>query len=1339
MAGMEGGPGGGAGTGTAEHPDDTHEPTPGEGVPTPEASADSDPLRVVLASLDQNVDAFAREAAHEKLAKKHEGGFWKRIAKSAWQGMTREYKLVEATEEARAEIHENENLLHHHGKSDAKWREAVVNRYGSEYAEHLIHEGESFKVLNAEEAAKDPKAERIFNDIQELMRKVARGEVADDASLDMMEERMAEAWKEDEVSQEFIGEGRLLAKNIGAKARQLEGMINSAEGLSDVERAELLEEHLAKLEIATGEARVGSRTEVDSTLSERLGEKLRNVPFVSEGRIAAVTSALGNETVVAAMVSGALLAGKRAFSAAGQIIGPGVAAGILAGIRERRALKDERNLMQRRADAGLEVDPTNKAQVELDNAMYETLSANELISELGGLYNEDGELNVGTREEMDRAIQLQAQIRARIQTSDRTGARLISFGSDVEEMESRRFDLDLAMAKLDTDMSKMFENPVAKAMLDITPEENFEDLLEAQKSIAIGMLEGEMQTQDRVFNKLMTKRVLKRALTAMFMGAAIGYVANEASDLAGKAYDKVKDWVSDFVDNNTGAMPDVELAGYETEGDIPTGVGGGGDVPAGVGVDGLPTGVGTEDVPKGVGVDGRPTGVGSSNTTPTGVGTDANGAPKGVGVNDVPSGVGVGENGLPTSVGVDASGDVLPGGVGAPETVDFGEAEPLTDTSKITLPEGYKAEVEGSTVTITTPDGKEIPGLTLEKDGRFSPDSLKILQNNGYSIAHNEGMVPGEPKLTRTEVAPTEFVKQNSGDMKKIHITKWFDNDTSRYDLNELGLQNKMDSSGNIIISIKGMTAGGSFHGASGVNWEEAAKDGHMKVYLSASEGTQAQAFEVQFKPDGTAVIDKDSNARALFDKDGKFIGGFQQAALNGGKGPDGSENIAVLSTVVGEGNPATLTSTTETPTWDTVHHYTVFQTQPTSTTTTLPPPTNVVPTPVFTTRRTLGEAEEPAPDPASGDTDPTDTDTDTPEADPTSTTGNTDTSGTDTDTDTDTDAEAGAGTAGDAETGDTDDAEATDAGDSETAEDDEEATTTSGEDDETETGGAETDTEDEADASTSGGSTTDDDTSTSGDTGTGSSDGGPDAAEGEEAETPEPEAEPEAEEEPETPEPETAEEANQKFMDGLDGETLSFPSGYDFPGMPKAFDQRERKLAARYIRQAEASLGGDDKSAVVALAAQLMANDAATATGDVAALYANTSNLLQRSAEQTQRQSERNNTAGEGAEFLDDLDSEAGSFPFGYSIKADNYSPRAQKLVARVYREALSQIASERGPLPDQYADPAGYKKYMKVVFRRAQRMTHTDQYNNLSDDQKALFEEAVKAFSAAQSYYTR
>lgn len=933
-------------------------PPPEIGIATPEAGIDQDPMRVVLASLDQNVDAFAREAAHEKLAQKVEGPFWKRMAKSVWKNLTREYQVVKATEEARQEIHENENLLHHHDKSDAKWREAVVKRYGSEYAEHLMHDGESFKVLNAAEAEKDVEkkgAGRVFGDIQELMGKVARGEVVDDASLEMMEERMVEKWRDEGVGQEFIGEGRFLAKNIGQKARQLEAMVNSAEGLSEVEKEALIQSHLARLEIATGEARVGSRTEIDSALSERLGEKLRSVPFVSEGRISVVTAAVGNETVVAAMVTGAAFAGKRALTTAGRVVAPGIAAGVIAGIRERRALKDERSLMQRRADAGLEVDPTNKAQAELDNAMYETRPASELISELGDLYNESGELKITNREELNKAIELQAQIRARIQISDRTGARLIGF-DNMEGMEAQRFDLDLAMAKLSTDMTKMFENPVAKAMLDITPEESFDKLFEAQKSTAIGMLEGEMKTQDRLFNKLMAKRVLKRALTAMFMGAAIGYAAKEVANFVEHAYNSIKDWATELF-RETESMPEVELASYQTEGDIPTSVGEDGGIPTGVGSEAIPRSVGEDGLPASVGADGRPVGPGNTGI-PTSVG--ANDIPTSVGVNDVPSGVGVGPEGIPTSVGVDESGEVLPSSVGAPETVDFGEAESLTDTSKLTLPEGFKSEVDGETVTITTPDGKEITGLTLEKDGRFSEDSLKKLQTNGYSIAHNEGMVPGEPKITRTEVSPTEFVKQNSNQMKDIHITKWLDNNTSRYDLNELGLQNKMDSNGNIIISIKGMTAGGSFHGASGVNWEEAAKDGHMKVYLSASEGTQSKAFEVQFKPDGTAVIDKDSDIRSLFDKNGKFIGGFQQAALNGGKGPDGAENIAVLATVVGEDTPSTLTSTTETPTWDTVHHYTIFQTQPAAASSPLPPPDNVIPFPNVTNRRDLGEAKKP-------------------------------------------------------------------------------------------------------------------------------------------------------------------------------------------------------------------------------------------------------------------------------------------------------------------------------------------------------------------------------------------
>lgn len=980
---------GGAPVATLERPEpqfqtqtetDVAPPPPEIGIKTPEAQA-ADPLRVVLTSLDQNVDAFAREAAHEELSKKHEGPFWKRIAKSAWHNITREYQVVKATKKAREAIVENENLLHHQGKSDEGWREATIDRYGSEYGEHLIHEGETFHKLSAPEAVRDPKAERIRSDIQDVMRQVARGEVADDESLRMIVDRMTEVWRQENVSQDYIGEGQFLANNIGRKARELEAMINSAEGLSAVDKEAMIEEQLSQLEVVAGEARVGSRTEIDSTLSERLAEKLRNVPFVSESRIAAVAAALGNETVIAAMMSGTIYAAKRGASLAGKIIAPGIGAGVVAAIRERNALMDERALEERRSDAGkAETEVSDDSELgtgrkllkkvgigksaeeyraELNATQYEARPVGELLDDLSGLYNESGELNIMDRESLDKAMELMGQIRARIQIGDRTGARLISF-TDVsaEEMESRRFDLDLAMAKLETDMQKMMEDPIAKAMLDIRPDEKFAELFAAHQNIAEGMIMGEMRARDRLFNKLVRRRALKRAIAATFMGAAIGSAVKYGAEAVREAAHTVRGAFSNlFNGQGESGAPELNLASYNTEigappldrsGDNPTpGQTGGNPAPSSIGGSGNPA-------PTAIGGDNpTPGGVGGSNHAPVEIG-GGNSAPEVIGGDNAPGSLG--GNHAPTSIG----GEHAPGTIGGPEQADTGETVPITDTSKVNVPEGYKAEVNSGTgsITITGPDGKEYSGLTVNPDGSFSESTLETLRENGFNVTDSQEVVPGKPEIVRSTVKPPEFVKNHKDSMKLIHHTRWFDNNTSKFDLNELGLDNHVDGSGNVVVDIRGMTAGGSFHGASGVDWQEAAKEGHLKVYLSASKGTQAHAFEVSVRPDGTALINKGSPAAALFDSRGTFVGGFQEVALNGGQASDDGENIATLATVVGKQQEA-IRDTIQKPTLQTAHSYTITHSpvaQPTAFT--QPVPTGGYPSVIpITTRRRVGEA----------------------------------------------------------------------------------------------------------------------------------------------------------------------------------------------------------------------------------------------------------------------------------------------------------------------------------------------------------------------------------------------
>ena len=412
------------------------------------AEADPQTLRIVLAGLDKNIDQLAREAAHEKLAleKVRNGPIWKHITKRVWATLTHEYQVVKATVEAREEILKENNLRHHQGKSDVAWREAVVERMGSEFGEKLIHEeaGETYHKLGAEEAENDPKAKRIRNDTLDLVRRYAKGEIIDRPSFDAALDEVTDEWRKDDISQDYLGEGRLTANNMFAMAEQARAAFNANDGLDAIDQEFQLEVMLANAEIVVGEAKVGSNAEIKETLAERLAEKLKKVPFINESRLARVASLFTNEVFVAGMLSVALVAAKKATS-----VIPGLGAAVFAGVQERLTLKAERALAHRRGANDKEFDPTNKRQAEIEKTLYESRPVEELLEGLGALYNEHGELTINNRADLDRAIALQAEIRARIELGDRRGAQLISYADiDSEAMESRKFDLDLAMASL---------------------------------------------------------------------------------------------------------------------------------------------------------------------------------------------------------------------------------------------------------------------------------------------------------------------------------------------------------------------------------------------------------------------------------------------------------------------------------------------------------------------------------------------------------------------------------------------------------------------------------------------------------------------------------------------------------------------------------------------------------------------------------------------------------------------------------------------------------------------------------------------------------------------------
>lgn len=229
--------------------------------------------------------------------------------------------------------------------------------------------------------------------------------------------------------------------------------------------------------------------------------------------------------------------------------------------------------------------------------------------------------------------------------------------------------------------------------------------------------------------------------------------------------------------------------------------------------------------------------------------------------------------------------------------------------NNIDLPDNYKVvnNPDGS-FGIEAPNGTKVAdNLELNKHGKLTKDSLAILTDK--KIEMYQDMVDSG----KTEkVSVKEYLKLHKDDVTHVKRDFWYDNNTPKpkFDKNELGLDwggkdhAGVGKNGSIKMTVGGMTSSGSYHGGEHVSWREAAKDGDLKLAVSASRGTQTDVLMVKIKPDGSIDIPKDHPARKFFtvDKNGhaRFKGAFAEVVeVRGTKG--GVTHIAPLATITGE------------------------------------------------------------------------------------------------------------------------------------------------------------------------------------------------------------------------------------------------------------------------------------------------------------------------------------------------------------------------------------------------------------------------------------------------------
>jgi hypothetical protein len=247
--------------------------------------------------------------------------------------------------------------------------------------------------------------------------------------------------------------------------------------------------------------------------------------------------------------------------------------------------------------------------------------------------------------------------------------------------------------------------------------------------------------------------------------------------------------------------------------------------------------------------------------------------------------------GLPahTMEGVELSGDT--------QTIALGEHTELKLPAELTVEQNTD-----NTMTITGPGGLEISGLAVTNTGQLTAESQDILQSAGISVGSESGVVP-EVVEQQVQLDGKEFVQNHEDLTTEITRDTWYDNGTAgTAEGTELSLQTpERDGSGNIQIAVGNLDMTATSSAGEQMNLQDAAANGDLKIAITASGDTQANAFLFDVDTDGNAIIPYDHPAAAsLFDENGEFQGAFMEGVIQNGVNSDGATSVDVFATGVG-------------------------------------------------------------------------------------------------------------------------------------------------------------------------------------------------------------------------------------------------------------------------------------------------------------------------------------------------------------------------------------------------------------------------------------------------------
>lgn len=478
-----------------------------EAQPSP-SNLNDEQLKVVFVDQSKDAQDEARDLADARLDRElGEGGRLKRFVNGIWKGnIAKDYyrqKYIHTELSAMQEA----NAV---SSNSANAKMATIERFESEYDE-LIHTG-----AGEQKEEHDGQSE-LSTGVKSLIRDFVEGRLNEE-SLNEERTRLLNDYRA-QHGPDSLGKGLVTTNNLVEVAKAVVGSLEYADSM---DRATKLDSILSNVQVITGEARDGARTEAKYNTVDKLVDKLARHKIGS--LVTPGTLAVG----VAAAASIARMGSHSVVGAVTKTLIPGVAAGAWAGLRENRRVKDERTQHSREMATGGSFDQSNdKRRIEMEKTRYETIAAVDLIGHLQNVGSEET-LDAGGADAVQAALDALAAIEARIDISDGRKTDLISYSSKADVGEERMM-LDMARREARLAVEGRL-NEEMRAELQLGPRADIRGLI-SQRAFLVSreLLDGEggLTEKDKAFAKLKAKRVATATAVGVATGILGGLVVQE--------------------------------------------------------------------------------------------------------------------------------------------------------------------------------------------------------------------------------------------------------------------------------------------------------------------------------------------------------------------------------------------------------------------------------------------------------------------------------------------------------------------------------------------------------------------------------------------------------------------------------------------------------------------------------------------------------------------------------------------------------------------------------------------------------------------------------------------